>query len=75
METNNTTATSTIIADLRADYDLTASFEPDTKITIMHHDSYIALLEILTPAQRSLVLDRAHAGQHIAVAAYVAAKL
>lgn len=73
METN-TAPTAAINVDLRNEYDLTGKFEPDTKICIMHHDSYMFLINMLTPEQHANVLAHAAAGDYVAVGGYVDTK-
>lgn len=67
--------TTKINIDLRTEYDLTGSFEPDTKIAVIEYADYISLITILTPEQHEEILTRAQSGRFRAVAGYVTAKI
>ena len=68
---NTPEITTEIYVNLRAEYALNNNFAPDTKIALLEHDSYILLLDLLTPAQRAQLLEFAQNGQFNALAGYV----
>lgn len=67
--------TTKINIDLRDEYALDNRFAPDTKITIVEFDSYMRLLNLLTPEQHAQLLELAHNDEFHAVAGYVAEKI
>lgn len=62
--------------ELRNQYLLpTNKFQPNTKITILEHDSYNNLLALLTPEQREKMMELAKNGEFIGINGYVTEKM
>ena len=64
-------STSQIQIDLRDEYDLREGFKPNTKTAVIEFDSYLRLLDLLTPAQRDQLHDLAVNEKFLAVSGYV----
>jgi hypothetical protein len=68
-------STTKINIDLRTEYDLRDAFEPDTKIILLRHDTYHAILDLLTPDQLMEIWNDALSGEFMAIRGYVAEKI
>jgi hypothetical protein len=63
--------TTEIHVNLRTEYALNDRFAPNTKITLIEWDSYLRLLELLTPEQHAQIGELAQNDDFHAIAGYV----